>query len=60
MAVLKRYGTERRLQNYSIWENPFIMHGIKIGLGIDSLEKLNLKSQGIDDEEMKTIKEMLV
>jgi len=60
VAVLKRYGTERRLQNYSIWENPFIMHGIKIGLGIDSLEKLNLKSQGIDDEEMKTIKEMLI
>lgn len=60
VAVLKRYGTERRLQNYSVWENPFIKHGIKIGLGIDGLEKLNLKSQGIDDEELKTIKEMLV
>ena len=36
VAVLKRYGTERRLQRFSVWENPFIQHGIKIGLGIDS------------------------
>jgi uncharacterized protein (DUF362 family) len=59
VAVLKRYGTERRLQNYSVWENPFIRHGIAIGLGIDGLEKLNLKSAGIDDEEIATIKKML-
>jgi hypothetical protein len=43
-----------------VWENPFIKHGIKIGLGIDGLEKLNLKHAGIDDEEMKLFKEMLV
>lgn len=60
VAVLKRYGTERRLQNFSVWENPFILHGIKIGLGIDGLAKLNLKHAGIDDEEMKLFKEMLV
>jgi uncharacterized protein (DUF362 family) len=60
IAVLKRYGTERRLQNYSVWENPFIKHGIEIGLGIDGLDKLNLKHVGIEDEELATIKEMLV
>ena len=60
VAVLKRYGTERRLQNYSVWENPFIMHGIKIGLGIDSVDKLNLKHAGIEDEELDEIKKMLV
>ncbi|MEX0676256.1 MAG: DUF362 domain-containing protein [Pirellulales bacterium] len=59
VAVLKRYGTERRLQRYSIWENPFIRHGIKIGLGIDSRDKLKLKHAGIDDEEMKLLDEML-
>jgi uncharacterized protein (DUF362 family) len=60
VAVLKRYGTERRLQNFSVWENPFIMHGIAIGLGIDGLDQLNLKQAGIDDEEMKLFREMLV
>jgi uncharacterized protein (DUF362 family) len=60
VAVLKRYGTERRLQNYSVWENPFIRHGIAIGLGIDGLDKLNLKHAGIDDDEIAEIKKMLV
>jgi len=58
VAVLKRYGTERRLQKFSVWENPFIQHGIKIGLGIDSVDKLNLKDAGMDDD-IKLIKEML-
>ncbi len=59
VAVLKRYGTERRLQRYSVWENPFLKHGIEIGLGIDSREKLHLKHAGIDDEEMQLFNEML-
>jgi uncharacterized protein (DUF362 family) len=59
VAVLKRYGTERRLQKFSVWENPFIRHGIKIGLGIDGPDKLNLKHTGLDDEELALIKEML-
>jgi uncharacterized protein (DUF362 family) len=59
VAVLKRYGTERRLQRYSVWENPFLRHGIEIGLGIDGPEKLKLKHAGIDDEEMKLLHEML-
>ena len=49
VAVLKRYGTERRLQRYSVWENPFLQHGIKIGLGIGSREQLNLKHADVDD-----------
>jgi uncharacterized protein (DUF362 family) len=49
VAVLKRYGTERRLQRYSVWENPFIQHGIKIGLGIGSREQLNLKHADVED-----------
>ncbi len=50
IAVLKRYGTERRLQNYSVWDNPFIKHGIKIGLGIDGVDKIKLKHAGMDDD----------
>jgi uncharacterized protein (DUF362 family) len=59
VAVLKRYGTERRLQRFSVWENPFVRHGIAIGLGIDGPDKLTLKHAGIDAEEAKLLKEML-
>jgi uncharacterized protein (DUF362 family) len=59
VAVLKRYGTERRLQRFSVWENPFIQHGIKIGLGIGSRAQLNLKHAGMD-EDIKEIEENLV
>ncbi len=58
VAVLKRYGTERRLQRFSVWENPFIQHGIKIGLGISGRDQLNLKHSGMD-EDIKEIEESL-
>ncbi len=58
VAVLKRYGTERRLQKFSVWENPFLRHGIKIGLGISGPEQLNLKHSGMD-EDIADIKEGL-
>lgn len=57
VAVLKRYGTEHRLQNYSTWDNPFLRHAIKIGLGIDGPDKLNLKDAGMDD--IDQVREML-
>ena len=49
VAVLKRYGTERRLQRYSVWENPFIRHAIDIGIGIDGRDKMNVRHAGMDD-----------
>jgi uncharacterized protein (DUF362 family) len=58
VAVLKSIGTEDRLQNRSVWETPFLKHGIKIGLGIDSVEKLNLKQEGLDNE-IANIRKML-
>ena len=58
VAVLKNIGTEERLQSRSPWDTPFIKHGIKIGLGIDSVQKLNLKSEGLDDQ-IENIKKML-
>lgn len=59
VAVLKHYGTEYRLQRHSVWEAPFIQHGIAIGLGIDGLDKLNLKHHGLDDD-IASIREMLI
>lgn len=59
IAVLKSIGTERRLQKRSIWKNPFIRHGIKIGLGIDSVDRLDLRQKGLDDQIGK-IREMLI
>jgi uncharacterized protein (DUF362 family) len=60
VAVLKSLGTEDRLQKRSVWETPFLRHGIKIGLGIDSVEKLHLKAEGIEAAELETIRKMLV
>lgn len=59
IAVLKSVGTEERLQDRSIWDNPFLKHGIKIGLGIDSVSKLHLKAEGLDGE-IDKIRKMLV
>jgi uncharacterized protein (DUF362 family) len=59
IAVLKSIGTEERLQDRSVWDNPFIKHGIKIGLGIDSAAKLNLKAEGLDGD-IASIRKMLV
>ena len=58
VAVLKFLGTEDRLAKRSPWELPFIKHGIKIGLGIDSPKKLNLRQEGLD-KEIEDIKKML-
>ena len=46
VAVLKSIGTEPRLQNRSIWSNPFLRHGIKIGLGIGSPEQTRAEGCG--------------
>lgn len=58
VAVLRHFGTEHRLQNYSVWENPFLRYAMEIGIGIDSRDKLNLKQAGLDDE-IAQIEEML-
>jgi uncharacterized protein (DUF362 family) len=58
VAVLKSLGTEERLQSRSVWETPFIRHAVKIGLGVDSAAKLNLKAEGLDDD-LDKIRKML-
>lgn len=58
VAVLKSLGTEERLQNRSVWDTPFLQHGIKIGLGVDRPEKINLKAEGLGDD-LEKIKKML-
>jgi uncharacterized protein (DUF362 family) len=59
VAVLKSIGTEERLQNRSVWDTPFLKHGIKIGLGIDSPAKLNLKAEGMGSD-LDSIRKMLI
>jgi uncharacterized protein (DUF362 family) len=58
VAVLRHLGTEDRLAKRSPWELPFIKHGVKIGLGIDSGAKLRLHHEGLD-KEIAEIKRML-
>ena len=59
VAVLKNIGTEPRLQNRPIWSNPFLRHGIKIGLGISSPDQLLLKDAGIPEREIERIRVLL-
>jgi len=59
VAVLKSIGTEPRLQNRTIWSNPFLRHGIKIGLGVGSPEQIVLKDAGIPDSEIDRIRALL-
>ncbi len=59
VAVLKSIGTEERLQSRSVWKNPFLRHGIDIGLGIDSVDKLHLKAEGME-KDIDKIRKMLV
>lgn len=58
VAVLKRYDCEERLMTRSPWELPFVKHAMKIGIGIDSPAKLNLKVH--DVAEIDQIRAMLV
>jgi uncharacterized protein (DUF362 family) len=60
VAVLKSIGTEERLQKRSVWDTPFLKHGIEIGLGIDSLSKLYLKADGVPEGDLANIKKMLM
>lgn len=59
VAILKSLGTEERLQSRSVWENPFLKHGIKIGLGIASADQLRLHQEGLD-KDIEKIRKMLV
>lgn len=59
VAVLRSIGCEERLQTRSPWETPFVKHAVKIGLGIDSVAKLNLKSEGME-KDLEKIRKMLV
>ena len=58
VAVLKNLSCEERLMSRSAWKLPFIRHGIKIGLGVDGPERLNVKSKGV--AEIDKIKAHLV
>jgi hypothetical protein len=42
---MHRTNAEAR-ENRSPWQTPFIKHGIKIGVGIDSAVKLKLHPEG--------------
>jgi uncharacterized protein (DUF362 family) len=60
IAVLKSIGTEPRLQNRPIWSNPFLRHGIQIGLGVGSPAQVVLKDAGIPAAEIERIRTLLM
>ena len=51
IGILKHYGTEDRLQNTSVWQQPMIAHGISIGLGVSDLSRIVLKGDKVPELE---------
>lgn len=49
LGVLKHYGTEDRIQNISVWEQPIIARGIEIGLGVSDLSQIDLKAAHVPE-----------
>ena len=58
LGILKHYGTEERIQNRSVWQQPMIAHGIEIGLGISDLSQIVLKGKGVP--ELEQIRKQMV
>jgi len=44
LAILKYLGTEERIQNTSVWDQPVLRRGIEIGLGVRSAAEIDLVS----------------
>ncbi|MDI6807355.1 MAG: DUF362 domain-containing protein [Candidatus Eisenbacteria bacterium] len=53
LGLLKLLGTEKRIQDKSVWEQPQIKRTIELGLGIRSIEELKL--QGFNSPEAERI-----
>lgn len=49
LGVLKHYGTERRIQDISVWKQPMVARGIEIGLGVSSLSQIDFKATGVPE-----------
>ena len=58
LGILKHYGTEERIQNRSVWQQPMIAHGIEIGLGISDLSQIVLKGEKVP--ELEQIRKQMV
>jgi uncharacterized protein (DUF362 family) len=58
LGVLKHYGTEERIQDISVWQQPIIARGIEIGLGAANLSQIELKAENVP--ELEQIKEQMI
>ena len=47
VAVLKQLGCEDRMMTRSIWQIPFVRHAVKIGLGIQSADEIDLQASDV-------------
>jgi uncharacterized protein (DUF362 family) len=49
LAILKYLGTERRIQDVSVWSQPVLCRGMEIGLGVRSGAEIDLVSRDFAD-----------
>ena len=54
LAILKKYGTEDRIQQKSVWEQVQIKRAVELGMGAKELSQIELKTEGVPElEEIK-------
>lgn len=47
VAVLKQLGCEERIMKRSVWQIPFVRHAVKIGLGVQSPDEIDLRASDV-------------
>lgn len=47
LALLKTLGTTDKVQNRSVWDQPQIKRAVELGLGVGSVDEIEIKSEGI-------------
>jgi len=54
LAILKKYGTEERIQQKSVWEQVQIKRAVELGMGTKELSQIELRAEGVPElEEIK-------
>jgi uncharacterized protein (DUF362 family) len=49
LAVLRHHGTSPAIQDPSPWTQPKVRHGMALGLGVTSLDQIDLRSEGVQE-----------
>jgi len=57
LAVLRQHGTLAAIQDLSPWAQPKIRHGAALGLGAASMDRIDVRAEGI--QEIETLRRLM-